>query len=307
MSKTNFNYYGQWYAPINNFAEAKARYESIVPIRGKRAELDLRPLDSRHTYQVRHRIVKVSNKEYSVTAHYEGLWGKPTKSVRGTRALSFFKDGRIVLYPFNVGPTSLNLISQCLPEHMYLHRHDSKIYLAINRPASDGVTYRPEYYCLMPDRSQWYTSKLTLRQVDGEWVVPKPYIEKRYRIDRKATAKLFAMKRWREFEEYVETIWPMVDQATAEAVPDWPYIYNSYGDLPEKTEWLQEVVRLKGSTYVWTNGLYNSGKHVLKQERYSRCTLDSHRADWKRRHKHRYQIEDVPVGEVCTTPRWLRR
>lgn len=305
MSKLDFNCYNRFFPAINSFEEAKKLYDRIVPIRGERASLDIRPIGRRDSYLCRERIIKLGKNEYSITDRYQGLRKYAgSRPAEEARILSFYRNGTVTIHPFYYGGNgggSCNLISQSLPRGMWLHKHDCKLYLAIQR------TDKVEYYSLDPDR-RWHTKKLSFRLVDGEWKVLKPIVEKWYRSTRSVTNKLFKRKQWREFEEYVETIWPMVDTAVAESTigKDWYWTYyRADTDLKDKSTWIPTIIKLKGPTYNYDRGPHKPA-YVLNPKPYTKSTLDRLRTEYKKKYKHLYTVEKVPVGEVCSIPRWAR-
>lgn len=285
MSKYEFNHFGRCYRPIENFDEAKARYESIHPIRGKRYPLDIRPVGAR--YRWGERIIRVSKNEYAIGT----AWSISMPFIQ----LAFKRSGEIVVSNFNRWPsgasTPENFVSQHLPADLYSIRYSSKIYLVV--PDGDG------------GKNYYYLSKkpLRIKKVDGRWHVLNPVQEYKYKISRKITKKLY--KPLVELDEYLSTMWDMVDdEDVRKAETIWAGSIQWLDRLRSREEWWSYLLSLKEDSgkYHWAYG-----KGVYVYGKYSSSMLNRLKRHICRANIRKFTKEPVPIGVPCTTHRALGR
>jgi hypothetical protein len=244
---------------IDSFETAKAIYKSILPIRGRRASYDIRPIgDRRHT---RFQIRKLSAQEYTVTLTYlnaartvrkitTDILPRPAPSAY--RLLSFHRDGTIAIHcpvgvrgagsvwtgsaryygPYRYQPTeqAWNFLSQVLPPGMYIstkgfrrYKQTVKTYLTIEH--KDGVRHY-----LLPAAK--YALKLKQDET-GEWQVLNPVQEKKQSLPKTRQARI--RKALRDFKKYASVYWDLVRMPPPKWLPVYP-LFNSPVNLLERME-----------------------------------------------------------------------
>jgi hypothetical protein len=142
-----------------DFKKIAERYESIVPLRGKRKAQNIRP----HSERSRdwERIVKVSDQEYYLTnnayrwrdQHGHSInraitfkrddGGNETVIVHTPRAYWGDEESRKQLMPKQLGVPSTFFFYECnLPSGLYMYKHHSKNYLCVkNSDATGDLSY----------------------------------------------------------------------------------------------------------------------------------------------------------------------
>jgi hypothetical protein len=295
---------------VNSFEEAERLYRETAPLRGKRLDLDIRPVGSSRR-QTRFQIRKISEDEYSLVATYNrslrdlkykkipyGPWPKLYPDI--DRMLSYHRDGRIVIHcpvgtrrlvlddyrnkPWAIylNPTNQNwnIHSQVLPRNMHVETHgrrvgEPKTYLAIVRPKGT------EYY-LLPNVHHEIALE---RDGAGRWRVVNP-IEESVKL-LPDWAKELTRKAYKDFWRFAEVYWELVRIDTeGSRAPGYSYLSILRNMIERPRKALEQLKWISPIRYTPEQNIKLWRKEVRKQ--FYDGLPDAE-----------YEFRKVPLGQMC--------
>lgn len=199
------------------FDKIAQRYESIVPLRGKRKAMDIRPHGER--YRCWERIVKVNDNEYYLTNTAYSYYEKYGYSVN--RAITFKRDDegnetvvvhtprqwwgdkpedRERLLPRQLSnPSSFYFYSYNLPEGLSMVKYYSKNYLCVKTNEGD------KYFTL--DKGDVHLTRQANKHYFNPLIVHREF---KRSLDRNKTKAL--REELKEFGEYVRIMLPLAER-----------------------------------------------------------------------------------------------
>ena len=259
------------------FDTIKARYEAVKPLRGKRKDLNVRPLNERRRDW--ERVFMVNENEYYIS--HDAWRGRDEGN--HNRSITWFKRGdweiitvhtpkstwnnenRGRLAPYEFSSSSVyHFFNYNLPNGLSMANHKSCKYVQVDNSDSP-----PTYYTIEK-------GDITLQRRSGEkyWKPVVVHREFKHSLDRSKTKEL--RKSLEPFLEYYKVVEPLIDKTSyyyGNALEDFgSSVFNKVGDdVPES--WFKIVERYKHKNQ-WYRGdvknliikdLYQVAKPLVKE------------------------------------------
>lgn len=334
--KNQFNQVFQIKFPcINNFQEAKAIYESITPLKGKRAAMDIRPLSSDRK-QTRFQIHKIHKNEYSVVGTYVNALGRYGRQFKGEwikeggikrrpnwecesmtmehrQMLSYHRNGTIKIH-CPVGMRQMtgqecydggtlwrqpmtNQVANLLSQALPSNMWIKKV----GRWKAQTKWYLAIQhkdrirYYLLPDQHQ-YVLRID-PTADGDWQVANPIQEFRQHIPKTVWKPLKTT--FRKFTKYATNYWHLCKSDTWD-IPDIRGIGSPTDVIPlmDSDPW-KALSYAKSRTFVVTN-TPEYVESFLPPEVVLPLWLRMLRKDFYNRLSYEeFQYDPCPIGEIC--------
>lgn len=263
-----------------DFDKIAKHYESIKPLRGKRASLDIRPVGERDRDW--ERVVKVNDNEYYLTntawRWYDTSHNTHCRTHQKLMSFKRFDGGESVTIHTPVWGESNQFDSRSLGVSSTFN------FIYYNLP--EGLSFANIKSCkYVQSGDKFYTAEkgdITFTRMTGEkeW---KPYVVQReviHHIDRQKTKEL--KLRMKPFLEYANVMFDMLEpnHAWRNGFRDEDYTWEDLLDPMENGEpnplWVSLVERFKYKTRKWDSGnvvcvkallegvVYEDLKHIAK-------------------------------------------
>lgn len=278
-----------------DFEKAKALYESIKPLKGKRKTLDVRPIGERD--RAWERIVKVSDTEYYVSCSSyvyqdnQKLLGEKVESEK--RAITFKQEGEvetIILHKSRWGwmsPSIYYFYDFNLPQGMSMQKHKGTTYVRVKKPEGD---YAYNYYTADKGDLTFYRPK-----GGTYWTALHVYREVKHSLNRAKTKAI--REELKDFIEYAKSIAPLVEPKYS-----WGAVVGN--------DWRAELKRTNPNEYPesWMNMIIKYAGRVQRYDYNTRTYTCSEKGVINAIYRDVYKIEKpfnvevVELGQLSHDP-----